>query len=62
MVVELYDEDENLEDWVQLNDISLHVRSENNNSEDYYFSANTLMMELLLLIVCHISSFIRKSL
>ena len=38
VVVELYDEDENLEDWVQLNDISLHVRSENNNSEDYYFS------------------------
>ncbi len=37
VMVELYDEENNLEDLVQLNDISLHVRSEN-NSEDYYFS------------------------
>ena len=38
VTVELYDEENNLEDLAQLNDISLHVRSESNNSEDYYFS------------------------
>tara|TARA_B100001094_G_scaffold300_1_gene299 strand:- start:6210 stop:10898 length:4689 start_codon:yes stop_codon:yes gene_type:complete len=37
IIVELYDQDGNLEDLEQFNDISLHVRSQNNN-EDYYFS------------------------
>ena len=38
VTVELYDEENNLEDLAQLNDISLHVRTETNNSEDFYFS------------------------
>ena len=38
VTVELYDEENNLEDLAQLNDIFLHVRTETNNSEDFYFS------------------------
>ena len=33
IIVELYDEDGNLEDWEQFNDISLHVRSEGSGDE-----------------------------
>ena len=47
IIVELYDEDGNLEDWEQFNDISLHVRSEGSGDEwfedwDYYIEEDTL--------------------